>query len=161
MKKCPLCNGKVIKKNILTPYTYKNATITINQPQDYCEACREGFLSHEDIQATKRELADFKRKQDGLLSSDEIRSIRKKAGLTQEKAAEIFTGIADNMMRNINWYFRLNPVQLASVETELLQDMQVLNQVLLINKHYNPEFNKKYQEEFDNYRMAYESVRRE
>ena len=57
------------------------------------------------------------------------------------------------MMRNINWYFRLNPVQLASVETELLQDMQVLNQVLLINK--------KYQEEFDNYRMAYESVRRE
>ena len=79
----------------------------------------------------------------------------------KEKAAEIFTGIADNMMRNINWYFRLNPVQLASVETELLQDMQVLNQVLLINKHYNPEFNKKYQEEFDNYRMAYESVRRE
>ena len=78
-----------------------------------------------------------------------------------EKAAEIFTGIADNMMRNINWYFRLNPVQLASVETELLHDMQVLNQVLLINKHYNPEFNKKYQEEFDNYRMAYESVRRE
>ena len=45
----------------------------------------------------------------------------------KEKAAEIFTGIADNMMRNINWYFRLNPVQLASVETELLQDMQVLN----------------------------------
>ena len=43
----------------------------------------------------------------------------------------------------------------------LTQDMQVLNQVLLINKHYNPEFNKKYQEEFDNYRMAYESVRRE
>ena len=41
------------------------------------------------------------------------------------------------------------------------RDMQVLNQVLLINKHYNPEFNKKYQEEFDNYRMAYESVRRE
>ena len=79
----------------------------------------------------------------------------------KEKAAEIFTGIADNMMRNINWYFRLNPMQLSSVETELLQDMQVLNQVLLINKHYNPEFNKKYQEEFDNYRMAYESVRRE
>lgn len=76
----------------------------------------------------------------------------------KEKAEEIFTGIADNMMRNINWYFRLNPMQLSSVETELLQDMQILNQVLLINKHYNPEFNKKYQEEFDNYRMAYESV---
>lgn len=78
----------------------------------------------------------------------------------KEKAEEIFTGIADNMMRNINWYFRLNPMQLSSVETELLQDMQILNQVLLINKHYNPEFNKKYQEEFDNYRMAYESVGR-
>ena len=79
----------------------------------------------------------------------------------KEKAAEIFTGIADNMIRNINWYFRLNPMQLSSVEAELLQDMRILNQVLLINKHYNPEFNKQYQEEFDNYRMAYESAHRE
>jgi HTH-type transcriptional regulator / antitoxin MqsA len=76
MKKCALCNGELIKKNILTPYAYKSSTITINQPQDYCEACHEGFLSHEDIQATKRELADLKRKQDGLLSSDEIRNRR-------------------------------------------------------------------------------------
>lgn len=56
----------------------------------------------------------------------------------KEKAAEIFTGIADNMMRNINWYFRLNPVQLASVETELLQDMQVLTNVLLITNITTP-----------------------
>lgn len=92
MKNCPLCNSKLIKMSILTPYSYKNATITLNQPQDYCEICHEGFLSHEDIRATKKELADFKRKQDGMLSSDEIRNIRKKVGLTQEKAAEIFGG---------------------------------------------------------------------
>ena len=79
----------------------------------------------------------------------------------KEKAEQIFTAIADNAMRNINWFFRLNAVQLASVTAELEHNLAVMNQVLIVNKHYNPEFNKKYQEEFDNYRMAYSSVRKE
>jgi tetratricopeptide (TPR) repeat protein len=78
----------------------------------------------------------------------------------KEKAEEVFTGIADDAIRTINWIFRLNPVQLASVEAELQHNLAVLNQVLLVSKHYNPEFGKKYQEEFDNFRMAYSSVNR-
>ena len=78
-----------------------------------------------------------------------------------EKAEEVFTGIADNAMRNIDWFFRLRPSQLASVTRELEHNLAVMQQVLAVSKHYNPEFAKKYQEEFDNYRMAYGSVRRE
>jgi tetratricopeptide (TPR) repeat protein len=78
----------------------------------------------------------------------------------KEKAEEVFTGIADDAIRTINWIFRLNPVQLASVEAELQHNLAVLNQVLLVSKHYNPEFGKNYQEEFDNFRMAYSSVNR-
>ena len=78
-----------------------------------------------------------------------------------EKAEEIFTGIAENAMRNIDWFFRLKPSQLASVTRELEHNLAVMQQVLAVSKHYNPEFAKKYQEEFDNYRMAYGSVRRE
>lgn len=92
MKNCPICNNELIKKSISTPYTYKNASMTILQPQSYCEACNEGFLSYEDIKATKKELADFKREQDCLLKSDDIKRLRKKIGLTQEKAAELFGG---------------------------------------------------------------------
>ena len=76
-----------------------------------------------------------------------------------EKAEEVFTGIAENAMRNIDWFFRLKPSQLASVTRELEHNLAVMQQVLAVSKHYNPEFAKKYQEEFDNYRMAYGSVR--
>jgi HTH-type transcriptional regulator/antitoxin MqsA len=92
MTNCPLCNGLLERTVIATSYPYKGVSIVIDQPQDFCSACDEGFLSHTDIQATKKELADFKRKQDGLLISSEIRAIRKKSGLTQTKAAEIFGG---------------------------------------------------------------------
>ena len=76
-----------------------------------------------------------------------------------EKAEEVFTGIAENAMRNIDWFFRLRPSQLASVTRELEHNLAVMNQVLTVSKHYNPEFAAKYQEEFDNYRMAWGSVR--
>ena len=77
-----------------------------------------------------------------------------------EKAEKVFTGIADDAIRTINWLFRLKPAQLASVESELQHNLAVLNQVLLVSNHYNPEFGKKYQEDFDNFRMAYGSVNR-
>ena len=60
--------------------------------------------------------------------------------------------------RSINWYFRLRPGQLSSVESDLGHNLAVLQEVLRVSKQYNPEFAKPYQEEFDNYRMAYGSV---
>ena len=79
----------------------------------------------------------------------------------KEKAEAIYTGIADNAMRNVNWYFRLKPGQLASVESDLGHNLAVVQEVLRVNKQYNPTFCEKYQEEFDNYRMAYGSVAKE
>ncbi len=76
-----------------------------------------------------------------------------------EKAEMIYTAIADNALRNVNWFFRLRPGQLSSVTGDLEQNLAVLQEVLRIGKQYNPEFGKKYQEEFDNYRMAYGSIR--
>ena len=78
-----------------------------------------------------------------------------------QKAEDIYTVIADNAMRNVNWIFRLRPAQMATAIGDLEQNLAILQQVLLVSKKYNPEFGKKYQEEFDNYRMAYGSVRRE
>ncbi len=76
-----------------------------------------------------------------------------------QKAEEIYTAILDNAFRNVNWYFRLKPGQLASVKAEIESNLYIIQQILYVSKQFNPEFAQKYQEEFDNYRMAYGSVR--
>lgn len=82
--------------------------------------------------------------------------------LKQPKKAEaIFNGIADNSLRNLRWYFRLSPNQMASVMGDVEHNLAVLQEVLRIAKQYNPEYGKAFQEEFDNYRMAYGSVRKQ
>ena len=79
----------------------------------------------------------------------------------KEKGEKVYEAIADNSMRTINWYFRLRPGQLSSVLSDLEHHLAVIQEILRVNKQYNPELAKRYQEEFDNYRMAYGSVARE
>ena len=76
----------------------------------------------------------------------------------QEKAEAVYTGIADAAMRNVNWFFRLSPQQFTSVLGELEHNLAVVQEVLRVSKRYHPEFGQKYQEEFDNYRMAYNAL---
>lgn len=77
-----------------------------------------------------------------------------------QKAEEIYTGIIENSLRNVNWFFRLKPAQLASVMGDMEHHLAVANEVLRVNKKYNEDFVAKYQEEFDNYRMALGMSRR-
>ena len=81
-------------------------------------------------------------------------------GMT-DMAEYVYDGIADNVLRNINWYFRLPPAKLASVEADLQHNLAVLNQIIAVSNHYNPEYAAKYQEEFNRYRQAYGSLRKE
>ncbi len=71
------------------------------------------------------------------------------------KGDDVLDQIAANSVTNINWFFRLSPKQLASVESDLRQELAILNEVLRIAKQYNSGLVDKYQEEFDNFRMAY------
>lgn len=79
----------------------------------------------------------------------------------KEKAAALYEGLLDNMMRNIRWLFRLKPSQLASVVNTLESDLYVAQEALRIMEHFEPELSKKYMEEFDTFRMAYTSVPRD
>jgi tetratricopeptide (TPR) repeat protein len=78
-----------------------------------------------------------------------------------EKAEKVYDSIAENAFHNLNWYFRLKPYQFESVRREVETNLAILQEILQSSKSYNPEFSKKYQEEFDNYRMAYFSISRE
>lgn len=59
MKNCPECGGEMIRKARLAPYTYKNQTIEVEQPGEWC-ACGEGVLTPMDVQATEKILHDFR-----------------------------------------------------------------------------------------------------
>lgn len=75
-----------------------------------------------------------------------------------EKAEALLGEIVDNSFRNLNWYFRLTPNQFTSVLTDVRQDLATIQEALRVAKEYNPEFANKYQEEFDNFRMAYMGI---
>ena len=93
MKECPICGNNKITRDIRNVvFEYKGQKITIKQPGLYCDECGEAFYDRNDIKATKKELADFKRKVDNLLTSQEIKRIRKKLSLTQKNASLLFGG---------------------------------------------------------------------
>jgi HTH-type transcriptional regulator/antitoxin MqsA len=93
MKRCPFCgNGVLEQKTITETYTYKGHSFEIEQRGEWCSECGEGILSGTDLKATDKQIREFQARVDGLLTSQEIRRIRKKLKLTQKQAAHIFGG---------------------------------------------------------------------
>jgi HTH-type transcriptional regulator/antitoxin MqsA len=90
---CPFC-GKESYYHQTKPMTlrYKSHPITLKQPGYWCDNCGEGVIGGEDRKATQKELLAFRAKIDGLLSPDEVKHIREKLHLTQQKSSEIFGG---------------------------------------------------------------------
>lgn len=76
-----------------------------------------------------------------------------------EKAEEIYTAIVEDAFRNLNWFSRLKSNQFQSITSEFQHNLALINEVLRTSKRYNPDFSTKYQEEFDNYYMAYTTTR--
>lgn len=76
----------------------------------------------------------------------------------KEKAEALYDEIAVNALRNLNWFFRLNPNQFASVMYDVRQNVSVLSEMLRISEKYNPAFAEKYKQEASAYIMAYTSL---
>jgi HTH-type transcriptional regulator/antitoxin MqsA len=93
MKECPICGSNKIMRDIRNvTFEYKGQKVVIKQPGFYCDECGEAFYNSKDIKATKKDLTDFKRKVDNLLTTQEIKRIRKKLRLTQKDASLLFGG---------------------------------------------------------------------
>ena len=93
MKNCPVCGrGKLERKIQRQVFRYQGKTFRYEQPGLWCDACGEGILENADMDATERRLYDFRASVDGYLPTAEIRRIRKKLGLTQKRAGELFGG---------------------------------------------------------------------
>lgn len=90
---CPFCGKKAYchRTNPMTLH-YKTHAITIQQPGYWCNKCGEGVIGGKDRKATQKELQTFRSNIDALLSPHDIKQIRGKLGLTQQKASDIFGG---------------------------------------------------------------------
>ena len=92
-QQCPICRkGKLEQKTVIQTFTYKGQKFKYEQPGMYCSSCGEAILDNSDMEIVEPLLYDFRAKVDGYLTTSDIRRIRKKLGLTQKQAAEIFGG---------------------------------------------------------------------
>jgi len=88
---CPICQTGCLETTVKNKtFEYKGKSITIpNYKIYYCSVCEDGIVDNKTLKETEKILTDFRRKVDGLLTSDEIKAIREKYGLTQKEFAEL------------------------------------------------------------------------
>ena len=92
---CPVCETghlhKVVKDK---EFKYKGERLTIKDITVYaCDGCEESLIPKRTINSTEKSIRDFHRKVDELLTSDQIKKVRRALGFTQEDFANIL-GVA-------------------------------------------------------------------
>ena len=95
MNQCPICGGsKLERKEVTETFEYKSQSLEYPNYVVYgCEACGEEIVDSKCLKESGRKIRDFYRKVDGLLTSYEIKRIRKfKLGLTQDEASKLIGG---------------------------------------------------------------------
>ncbi|MCK5810804.1 MAG: type II toxin-antitoxin system MqsA family antitoxin [Cocleimonas sp.] len=93
MNRCHFCqSNSVLEHEEIEAYQYKTQHYNVLIKYTTCNTCNEEFIAPTQIKENEIEIREAKKKIDGLLSREKIRHIRKKLGLTQEKAAIIFGG---------------------------------------------------------------------
>jgi len=91
---CPVCGKGTLNKELIEErFEYKGQSISIPNYLVYkCDACNETIVDKGSLKSSGKLLRNFKCKVDGLLTGDEIKEIRKKLNLTQEKMSKILGG---------------------------------------------------------------------
>ena len=57
---CPLCDNPLKRENRPVEAKYKNSIIKYNQPGDWCNKCKDGFLGPEDLKISRVEIDKLK-----------------------------------------------------------------------------------------------------
>ena len=91
LEDCPYCDGKLDYGTNTEKLKYRGKTLLIDMAGEYCPACQEGFQNDEDVKRNEHTIALAKVAADQQIAAD-ITRIRKKLGLSQTEASEIFGG---------------------------------------------------------------------
>ncbi|MFI3272256.1 MAG: type II toxin-antitoxin system MqsA family antitoxin [Pseudomonadota bacterium] len=88
---CPLCGeGVLALQRVTHRHYYKGQSCEFAGYTSYaCSACGEELENSSDNAEITRQILDFQRRVDGLLTPKEIKTIRENLGLTQEAFANV------------------------------------------------------------------------
>lgn len=91
--KCSMCGSTSVTQHVETEkIAYKKSFLQVPMHYSLCADCGHEFVPAEQIKINDKAVLAAKRTADGLLSPEEIYSIREALGLTQAQAAEAFGG---------------------------------------------------------------------
>ena len=90
---CPLCEkGKLLEEKKDLVFRYKESEKNFENERAFvCDVCGYEGLSPEANKRIEKELTDFRRSVDGLLSCAELKSIREELGLNKKEMAKLLS----------------------------------------------------------------------
>lgn len=95
-RQCPVCiTGELALFQEPDEIQYKGQTLPVEVEYAVCQQCGEEMILPDQIKRNDCCARDVWRKADGLLTGVEIVGLRKKLGLTQQEAANVFGGGAN------------------------------------------------------------------
>ena len=131
-EKCPFCSGGELSRRIEPEtYSYKDVSITVDQPGLYCNNCDEAVFNGADLKVTRCAIHDLHAQGDGFLTSAEVKQTREKLGFTQKEAGVFFGGGVNAFSR----YERGEARQIRATDT--LLKLLDANPKLLSTMHFN------------------------
>mgnify|MGYP000423045624 CR=1 FL=1 len=89
---CPETGAPMHRNARPMTLAYKDRSITFEMPGWYCTESEESTHTGEDMKVSDRMLNLLKARVEGLLEPEQIRSIRKKLGLSQADAGQVIGG---------------------------------------------------------------------
>jgi len=91
--KCPVCGeGELTSKTTRSYVEYKGKSKYLPLHFSVCDYCEIEQTDQRESLENKREMNEFKKSVDGVLTGDEVAKARKTLGLTQSDAARVFGG---------------------------------------------------------------------
>ena len=138
---CPLCGGgkmSLVEESVT--FKYKGKEKEAGGFQSFkCPSCEDGFLLKESKKRFKKEIMDFRREIEGLLTSDEIKAIREKHGLLQDQLSALL-GMTP---KTINRYENGNSMQSKSVDLFLRAIREYPETLKFLSDHNGIEISEK------------------
>ncbi len=89
---CHACGAPMVRDTRPMTFSYKGEAVTLDQPGWHCTECDESVFVGRDVAVTDPAFLEFKARVDGVLTPAEVRRIRTKLGLSQQRASAILGG---------------------------------------------------------------------
>ena len=89
---CPVCGGHAHRDTRSRVIAYKDASIAIDQPAWYCDACDEAIMTGADSNLASDFFDLLRSKVDATLPAVAVKTVRETLGLSQRRASLLLGG---------------------------------------------------------------------